>query len=58
MPLTCSNSQMDQVNNVLSPPYVRAGSDAKRLIPQTGTDSVRTSSLTCRFTVMAPPAQT
>ena len=47
---------MDQVNNLPCPLYVRAGSDAKRLTPRTGTDSVRTSSLTCSFTVIAPPA--
>lgn len=40
------------------PLYVRPGNDAKRLKPRTGTDSVRTSHLTCSFTVMAPPAHT
>src|SRR5258708_4447208 len=32
---------------------VRADSDARRLTPRTDTDSVRTSNLTCSFTVIA-----
>ena len=41
------------MNNVPCPLYVRVGSDAKRLAPRTGRDSVRASHLTCSFTVMA-----
>jgi hypothetical protein len=37
---------MDDVNNVPCPLYVRAGNDAKRLTPRTGTDSVRANRLT------------
>jgi hypothetical protein len=55
-PLTCTHSQMGHVNNVPCPLYVRGGSDAKRLTPRTGTESVRTSHLTCSFTPMAPSA--
>ena len=47
---------MDHVNNVPGPLYFRAGSDIERVTPRTGTDSVRTSRLTCSFTITAPPA--
>jgi hypothetical protein len=47
---------MDHVNNVPCPLYVRAGSDTERVTPRTGTDSVRTSRLTCSFRVTAPSA--
>lgn len=57
-PLTCSNSQMDHVNNVPCPLYVRARNGANWLTPRTGTDSVRTSGLTCSFTVMVPWVRT
>lgn len=43
----------DHVNARACPLYVRTASDAKRPTPRTGADSVRTSTLTCSFTVTA-----
>jgi len=43
------------VNIRSCPLYVRAASQSKRLTPRTGTDCVRTGSLICSLTLVAPP---
>lgn len=51
--MTWQTSLNNHVNTRSCPPYVRADSDARRLAPRTGTDSVRASHLTCSFAVLA-----
>ena len=51
------NVPEDHVNTRPCPLYVRTAEVARRLTPRTATDSVRTPSLTCGSTVVAPPGQ-